>query len=78
MAKKHLTFEQALKQLEGITDQIEQGAVGLEESIAKYEEGMGLIKQCRSILTKAERKIEQLQERSDGELETKPFEPPKD
>ena len=78
MAKKHLTFEQALKQLEGITDQIEQGTVGLEESIAKYEEGMGLIKQCRSILTKAERKIEQLQERSDGELEVKPFEPPKD
>lgn len=78
MAKKQLTFEQALKQLEGITDQIEQGAVGLEESIAKYEEGMGLIKQCRSILTKAERKIEQLQERSDGELEAKPFTPPKD
>ncbi len=78
MAKKKLTFEQALKQLEGITEQIERGAVGLEESIAKYEEGMGLITQCRAILTKAERKIEQLQERSDGELEAKPFTPPQD
>jgi exodeoxyribonuclease VII small subunit len=66
MAKKKLTFEEALKQLETIAEQIERGTIGLEESIDKYEEGMALVKQCRDILSKAELKIQQLQQRSDG------------
>ncbi len=73
MAKKKLTFEEALKQLETIAEQIEQGKIGLEESITQYEHGMTLVKQCREILSKAEHKIEQLQQRADGTLETKPF-----
>jgi len=77
MAKKKLTFEQALTQLETIAEQIEQGKIGLEESIDKYEEGMRLVKQCRDILSKAEMKIQKLQERSDGTLETARFTKPK-
>lgn len=73
MAKKKLTFEEALKQLETIAEQIEQGKIGLEESITQYERGMTLVKQCRDILSKAEHKIEQLQQRPDGTLETVPF-----
>lgn len=73
MAKKKLTFEEALKQLETIAEQIEQGKIGLEESITQYERGMTLVKQCRDILSKAEHKIEQLQQRADGTLETVPF-----
>ena len=61
MAKKKLSFEEALSQLETIAGQIEQGEIGLEESITKYEEGMGLVKQCRAILEKAEMKIQKLQ-----------------
>ena len=74
MAKKKPTFEEALKQLESIAEQIEQGTIGLEESIGQYERGMALVKQCRSILSKAEHKIQQLQERGDGTLETAPLE----
>lgn len=74
MAKKKPTFEEALKQLETIAEQIEQGKIGLEESINQYERGMALVKQCRSILSKAEQKIQQLQERNDGSLGTVPFE----
>ncbi len=74
MAKKKLTFEEALKQLESIAEQIEQGKIGLEESINQYERGMALVKKCRSILSKAEHKIQQLQERNDGSLGTVPFE----
>jgi len=77
MAKKKPTFEQALMQLETIAEQIEQGKIGLEESIDKYEEGMKLVKQCRDILSKAEIKIQKLQERSDGTLETARFAAPK-
>ena len=75
MAKRKLTFEEALAELETIATQIEQGQVGLEESITKYERGMSLVKQCRDILTKAEHKIQQLQQRTDGGLEAVPFEP---
>jgi exodeoxyribonuclease VII small subunit len=61
MAKKQPTFEEALKQLETIADQIERGEIGLEESISKYEQGMKLVAQCRSILNRAEQRVQQLQ-----------------
>ncbi len=73
MAKRKLTFEQALKQLESLAEQIEKGEIGLEESIAKYEQGMALVKQCRDILSKAEHKIQQLQQREDGSVEAVRF-----
>ena len=69
MAKKKPTFEEALRQLEAIAEQIEAGRIGLEESITKYEEGMGLVRRCREILAKAEHKIQKLQQRDDGTLE---------
>jgi exodeoxyribonuclease VII small subunit len=74
MAKKKLTFEEALTQLEQIAEQIEEGKIGLEESIDKYEQGMALVKQCRAILSRAEQRIQELQERPDGTLEKKEFE----
>ena len=71
MAKKKRTFEQALGQLEELTRQIEEGEIGLEESITKYEEGMKLVQHCRDVLGKAEHKIEQLQQRADGSFGTR-------
>ena len=56
--KKKQSFEEALKQLETIVSEIEEGKIGLEESIDKHEQGMKLIKYCRSILQKAEERIE--------------------
>ncbi len=73
MGKRKPTFEEALEQLETIAGQIEQGKIGLEESIAQYEQGMALVKQCREILSKAEHKIQRLQERDNGTLETADF-----
>lgn len=64
--KKKRTFEEALAQLEEIAEQIEQGSIGLEDSIARYEEGMELVKYCRDILARAELKIQKLQARQDG------------
>ncbi len=78
MAKKKLTFEEALKQLETIAEQIERGTIGLEESIDRYEEGMALVKQCRDILSKAELKIQQLQQRADGTLQATSYRRPKE
>ena len=69
MAKdRKLTFEQALAKLEEIVQQIEQGQVSLEESISKYAEGTSLIRQCRTILESAEKKIQVLSQNNQGEL----------
>jgi len=56
--KKKKTFDEALKQLEKIISEVEEGKIGLEESIDKHEQGMKLIQYCRSILQKAEERIE--------------------
>jgi exodeoxyribonuclease VII small subunit len=76
MAKNELSFEDALKRLEGIAREIEEGKIGLEESITRYEEGMKLVKQCRDILARAEQKIQKLQPTPSGHLEAGPFEAP--
>ena len=69
MAKAKLRFEQALEQLEKIVAEIEEGKVSLEESIDKYGEGIKLIKQCRTILDSAEKKIQLLARTEAGALE---------
>jgi exodeoxyribonuclease VII small subunit len=61
MTKQRIAFEKAMGRLEEIVDSIEQGKIGLEESIKQFEEGMSLIGQCRSVLAEAELKIQQLQ-----------------
>jgi exodeoxyribonuclease VII small subunit len=60
-----LSFEQALNQLEKIVEEIENPQTSLQDGIDRYEEGMGLIKHCRDILRKVEKRIEQLDEQSD-------------
>lgn len=74
--KKKLSFEEALKQLEAIAERIEQGQIGLEDSIAQYEQGTLLVKHCREILANAEQRIQQLQAQGDGPPAVVPFEPP--
>ena len=61
MKQKPPTFEEALAKLETLADEIEKGQVGLEESIAKYEEGMKLLQHCRDVLSAAEQRIVKLQ-----------------
>jgi exodeoxyribonuclease VII small subunit len=61
-----LKFEDAIGQLEQIVDKIEAGDVSLETSLAQYEKGMALIKHCRGILQKAEKKIEKIADEKEG------------
>jgi exodeoxyribonuclease VII small subunit len=55
-----LSFEQAIKKLTDIVSKIEDGQISLEQSLSQYEQGMELIKHCREILQKAEKKIEEI------------------
>ncbi len=57
-----LSFEQAIKELGGIVQKIEQGEIALQDSLSQYEKGMALIKHCRGILQKAEKRIEKISE----------------
>ena len=72
-----LTFEQAIQQLKGIVDRIEQGEIPLQDSLEQYEKGMALIKHCRNILQKAEKRIEKIskEERPEPEKEQENSEP---
>ena len=53
MAEKKLTFEQAMARLEEIVAQMEAGEQPLDQSLALYEEGAKLMKQCAAMLDKA-------------------------
>lgn len=72
---KQPTYEEAVALVESITTSIEQGKIGLEESIVQYERAMKLIQHCRSILANAEARIQQLQLNADGKLTPAPLEP---
>jgi len=63
-----LSFEEAIKELTGIVERIEQGEIPLQDSLQQYERGMALIKHCRTILQKAEQRIEKIskEETSEG------------
>lgn len=57
-----LGFEEAIKELGSIVGRIEQGQIPLQDSLKQYERGMALIKHCRGILEKAEKRIEKISE----------------
>lgn len=63
----NMSFEQAIKELTGIVEQIEQGEIPLERSLQQYERGMALIGHCRTILQKAEKRIEKISKEQESE-----------
>jgi exodeoxyribonuclease VII small subunit len=60
--KKTQTFETQLEKLEDIVGQLESGELNLDDSLKKFEEGVKLFKSCKDKLSKAEKKIAQLNE----------------
>ena len=74
MARKKLSFEEAMKRLEEIVSHLEKGDIPLEESIRLFEEGSGLLALCSSQLEEAEQKVCLLRRGDDDEMEEIPFE----
>lgn len=54
---EEMSFEQAMKELETVVDQLERGDVALDASIALYERGAALKKRCEAELKRAEEKV---------------------
>ncbi len=77
MAKKeqqNKTFEVALEELEGMVEQLETGELALEESLAAFEKGVGLVKYCNQKLAEVEKKVELLVKDKEGKLQFRALE----
>jgi exodeoxyribonuclease VII small subunit len=69
-----LKFEEAMTQLEDIVRTLEAGDVPLEDSLAAFEKGVGLVRVLHARLDAVQEKIEELTRTEKGEPATKPFE----
>lgn len=70
-----MSFEEALKALEGVVEALEGGQVPLEQSLDLYERGERLRKHCEDRLKAAELRVEKIVSGADGEATgTTPFE----
>ncbi|MFQ5382138.1 MAG: exodeoxyribonuclease VII small subunit [Dehalococcoidia bacterium] len=67
-AQKQLgsSFEDLLGQLQQATERLEAGKLGLEESVALYEESANLVERLRSLLDEAEERVQNVQKRFEG------------
>ena len=72
-----INFEDAMKQLENIANELEKGNLTLDESVKKFEEGMSLSKKCNDFLNSAEKKITMLINNGD-EIKEENFVPKED
>ena len=59
-AVETVSFEQAMEELETIIDRIEQGEIGLDESLKQFRRGDALVRRCRAILDVAEQQVREL------------------
>jgi exodeoxyribonuclease VII small subunit len=73
MSKK--TFEESMKQLEQIVEELESGNLPLEKTLKKFEEGVKLSKACNKKLDEIEKKVTILMEDSNGDIKEQPFSP---
>lgn len=71
--KSSAQFEQSLQKLETLVKNLETGTLPLEEALTAFQEGVGLVKQCQTLLAQAEQKVEILTKANAETVETKQF-----
>jgi exodeoxyribonuclease VII small subunit len=69
-----IKFEEAMKKMEHIVEDLEKGDLSLDEALKKYQEGIELARVCSQRLESAKKKIEVLAKNKKGEFELKPME----
>lgn len=72
MTKEKTLFEEDLKKLQKIVEELSSGKITLGESLKKYEEGVRIAQSCSLTLTEAQRKVELLMKK-DGKLSLEKF-----
>ncbi len=71
--EEEMSFEEALSKLEEVVNHLEEGKLTLEDSLAKFEEGILLTRMCNKRLVEAKQKVEKLIERN-GKVTSEPME----
>ncbi len=66
------SFDERIARLESIVQDMEEGGLGLEEAIERYQEGVVLLKDCREVLGGYRRQVEELTK--DAENALRPYE----
>ncbi|MYD78801.1 MAG: exodeoxyribonuclease VII small subunit [Gammaproteobacteria bacterium] len=70
---KELSFEDAVQELEAIIQRMSGGTQSLETSIAEFERGIKIVRECQKMLSDAEQRVESLTKAADGQVQTKSF-----
>ena len=73
MAKKDLSFEEAMRRLDEIVKGLEKGDVTLNDSMTMFEEGTALIRRCTELLDNVQQQVVRLKKGPDGAPEELPF-----
>ncbi|MCY4384462.1 MAG: exodeoxyribonuclease VII small subunit [Nitrospinae bacterium] len=68
------SFEEALKRLEAIVEELEEGEPSLEKAVLLYEEGVKLFRYSREQLNAAQKKVEELVGESEETFSLQSFE----
>jgi exodeoxyribonuclease VII small subunit len=68
-----MSFEKALDRLEAIVEKLEGEELGLDASLALFEEGIGLSRVCQEKLSEVERRVEIVLKDAGGKYATAPF-----
>ena len=71
-------FEEGLAGLEKLVDELENGELGLDEALKRFEKGVKLSAQLQAALESAQRKVEKLAHGADGEAKLEPFDDEED
>jgi exodeoxyribonuclease VII small subunit len=68
-----ISFEDSLKKLEEIVEELEKGELNLDEALKLYEEGMHFSDQCLEKLNESKQKVEKLTREGEKKYHTEPF-----
>jgi exodeoxyribonuclease VII small subunit len=66
--KKQMSFEEALKEMEGIIERLERDDLTLSDALAHFERGVALMRICDAHLKSAEGKLKELTKGENGEF----------
>ncbi len=66
-------FDQGMAELEGIVARLESGELPLEDALAAFEAGIGLVRTLNQRLSEAEARVEVLTRDAEGTLRLQPF-----
>jgi len=70
---QELKFDEAIADLEQVVEQLESGDLSLEDSLAAFEKGVGLVRYCNQKLSEVEKKVELLVKDKQGHLRLQAF-----